>query len=421
MTGRSRWIAAVHDNSIPPPGLPRRLSFQHLLTGIGTGTYITGSAVFFTEVVGLRPTEIGLGLSIGAGASLFAAVPLGTFADRHDPRLIWAISSVVQAFLYALWPFVSGFVAFVALIVTLDLLATIGVSGRTVYAIEALSPETRVRAQAFARSWLNLGWTLGAGLASVALAVGSQLAYNIFVMTNAMILLVNGLLVLRLPSVVRTHAVAIKQNRLIVFKDGRFGAVVLVCSVLACYLTIVMQVVPLWVITRTDSPRWTVSVLMALNTIIAMAGQVAATRGTETVRGAGRTLMWSGIASAACGPVFFFSGWASAVGAFSLLVLGMTLATLAEIWYAAGSWTLSVNLAPVDMRGSYQGAFRMGRSAQSMVGPAALISLALATGGWGWFVISAMFLAAAFTVPRLAGWAERSRPDLDPAPSVSAS
>lgn len=46
-----------------PTILVRRLSAQSVLSAFGDGVFLTGSAVFFTQVVDLSAAQVGLGLS----------------------------------------------------------------------------------------------------------------------------------------------------------------------------------------------------------------------------------------------------------------------------------------------------------------------------------------------------------------------
>jgi hypothetical protein len=55
---------------LPPKGLPRAIAFQSAVIAIGGGTFLTGSVVFFTHVLGLSPVQIGVGLSIAGSTSL---------------------------------------------------------------------------------------------------------------------------------------------------------------------------------------------------------------------------------------------------------------------------------------------------------------------------------------------------------------
>lgn len=167
----------LRDNLIPPPGLPRRLAAQSVLGGIGFGTFLTGSAVFFTRVVGLRPHEIGIGLSLAAAIALITAVPLSSLTDRFGAQRMWVAGAIAQGLLFATWPFARGFWTYLLVIACVEIAATVAQAGRNVYLIEALEPETRVRTQAFTRSALNVGWSLGAGLAALALAIDTVPAY----------------------------------------------------------------------------------------------------------------------------------------------------------------------------------------------------------------------------------------------------
>ena len=57
----------------PPSRLAGRLSIQSLLFALGDGTFMAGSAVFFTKVVGLTGPQVGLGLTI-AGVAAFLSL-----------------------------------------------------------------------------------------------------------------------------------------------------------------------------------------------------------------------------------------------------------------------------------------------------------------------------------------------------------
>ena len=61
---------------------------------------MTGSAVFFTQVVGLSAAQVGLGLTIAGVASFIAAYPMGKVVDRFGPKRCWAISAAGQASLF---------------------------------------------------------------------------------------------------------------------------------------------------------------------------------------------------------------------------------------------------------------------------------------------------------------------------------
>ena len=52
-TRREPGAQSWWQRQLPPSPLARSLSVQSILFAVGEGTFITGSAVFFTQVVGL--------------------------------------------------------------------------------------------------------------------------------------------------------------------------------------------------------------------------------------------------------------------------------------------------------------------------------------------------------------------------------
>ncbi len=415
-------MGRLRENLVPPPGLPRALSLQSLLLGVGRGAFLTGSAVYFTKMVGLQPWEIGVGLSVAAGAAMVTSVPLSALADRRNPRRVWWAAALGEACLFALYPVAHGFWAFLGLVVAIELANTVANAGRNVYLIEALEPSTRVLTLAFGRSWLNVGWGAGAAMAGVALAFDTPAAYHMMVFVNVVVMLCNAVMVARvLPPTVHESQPRARHDRRIVFRDRPYLAVNGLLAVLAIHGTVSLEVAPLWMITHTDAPKWVLAVATAVNTVMATTMQVAMTRGSHTMAGALRVMRWAGWIGAACCPVFWLTGLTGGVVTIALLVLATILVTMSELWQSAAAWTLMVELAPPDRRGEYGGVWRLVNSAQHMVAPAALIALAVTTGGWGWGAIAAIFIAAALAAGPAVGWAERTRPTIRTTPAAPAS
>jgi len=80
----------------PPSPLAGRLAAQSLLFALGDGTFLTGSAVFFTQIVGLSAAQVGLGLTFGGIASFLAALPMGKLVDRFGPQRVLVGSQLVS-------------------------------------------------------------------------------------------------------------------------------------------------------------------------------------------------------------------------------------------------------------------------------------------------------------------------------------
>ena len=202
---RPRWRPA---QLLPPAGVPRTIAFQSALYAVGSGTFLTGSIVFFNRVLGLSPLQIGAGLSIAGLTGVLAALPLGGLTDRLGGRRAWVIGALVEGVAVAGYPLAGSFGEFIALMMVIALADALANSGRTVYTAEAIPAEGRVRTMAFARAYLNVGFTIGTGVGAAALALDSTAALDGMVLLNAAVLLLDALVVARFLPAVRQPAPA---------------------------------------------------------------------------------------------------------------------------------------------------------------------------------------------------------------------
>src|SRR3546814_20003215 len=93
---------------------------------VGDGTFMTGSAVFFTQVVGLSAAQVGLGLTIAGVAGFLAALPMGKLVDRFGPRRMWALSAAGQAAVFSVWPFLNDFQGYLAMAIVMAVTGSLG-------------------------------------------------------------------------------------------------------------------------------------------------------------------------------------------------------------------------------------------------------------------------------------------------------
>src|SRR5687768_4560007 len=167
-------FTAMLRHARPPSPLAGRLASQSLLFALGDGAFMTGSAVFFTQIVGLSAAQVGLGLTLAGVAAFLAALPMGKLVDHFGPKKMWAVSAVGQASMFALWPFITDFPGYVAMAVGMEVVGALGSAAHGAYTIDVLPPDERVRSRAYMYSALNVGFTLGALLGGVALAFDSN-------------------------------------------------------------------------------------------------------------------------------------------------------------------------------------------------------------------------------------------------------
>src|ERR1700712_333993 len=196
-----------------PTPLVRRLSTQSVLSAFGDGVFLTGSAVFFTQIVGLSAAQVGLGLTVAGVVTFLFAVPLGKLSDRLGAKRVWATASLLEAALYLVWLEVGGLATFIAMMVGLELVSTASRAARNAYRFDVFPREERVSSSAYFRAARNVGYTLGALLAGVALATNNNGVIRLVPVATAGLLLLNSVLVSRLPRA-GAHAEAEKQELL---------------------------------------------------------------------------------------------------------------------------------------------------------------------------------------------------------------
>ncbi|NYI45543.1 MFS family permease [Nocardioides aromaticivorans] len=415
----SRYISDRIARLAGPTPLVRRLSAQSVLSAFGDGVFLTGSAVFFTQIVGLSAARVGLGLSIAGAVTFLLAVPLGKLSDRFGAKRVWALASLVEALLYLAWLAVGGFATFVAMLVVLELVVTTSRSARNAYRFDIFPREERVSSNAYFRAARNVGYTLGALLAGVALATNDDAMIRAVPVATAALLVLNAVLVSRMPSVIHHTEEAPLEAALETVLDGGKGdkrsalrnrgyvAMAVLGGVLGTHQVLLNVVIPLWLVEETDAPRVLLAWLFGTNTVMAVLLQVAAARGITTVadslraqrRGAFFFVLSCGIVLVTHDTV----GWVTIV----LVWVGHVTVTGAELFQSAGEWGLQAELSDPARRGEYQGVSQLGYTLGTVWAPALYTFLAMHWGAQGWLVIAAIVLLAAVLIHPAARAAER--------------
>ena len=400
-----------------PSSLVRRLSVQSVLSAFGDGVFLTGSAVFFTQIVGLSAAQVGLGLTLAGVVTFCLAVPLGKLSDRFGAKRVWATASLVEAVLYLAWLLVGGMATFVAMLVVLELVVTTSRSARNAYRFDIFPREERVSSNAYFRAARNVGYTLGALLAGIALATNDDSVIRAVPVATAVLLLLNAFLVSRLPRAAHhaereaplEQAVEAAQDgeRRSALRNRGYLLMSVFGGVLATHQVLLNVVIPLWLVGETDAPRVLLAWLFGTNTVMAVFLQVAAARGITTVadslraqrRGAFFFVLSCGIVLVTHDTV----GWVT----IALVWIGHVTVTGAELFQSAGEWGLQAELSDPARRGEYQGVSQLGYTLGSVWAPAAYTFLAMEWGTPGWLLIGAIVVVAAVAIHPAARAAER--------------
>jgi len=306
-------------------------------------------------------------------------------------------------------------VAFVLMLATMAVVETAGRNGRNVYRIAVFPRDVRVRALAYQRAARNVGYTLGAGAAGVALGIGTREAILAIPLVTAGLLLVNALMIaLVLPALARDvpetspgPADAPAAVAPPAWRNTGFVVLSACNGVLSSNQVLLNVVVPLWLVERTDAPHTLLAWLFGTNTVLAVLLQVRASRGSETVPGALRAVRlagWSFVLSCLVISITHeTAGWVS----IALIWVGHVTITGAELWQSAADWGFQSELSDHRRLGDYQGVWGMGYQVEPIVFPALYTFLALQWGTPGWAVIAAIAVTAAAVAHPAARAAER--------------
>jgi MFS family permease len=396
---------------LPADPAQRSFALATLANTAGNGMFFTVSAIYFTQSVGLSPAQVGIGLTIAGLCGLVAGIPAGHLGDVRGPRNVLVGLALAEGAGVAAYALVDGFLAFVlvaSVVTTVDRSANAVRNGM----IAVLGgPGDRVRLRAYLRVVTNVGITVGAPIGGLALVADTHTAYLTVILVNAATFVVAALLILRVPPVPpRPHTG--DGPRLAVLRDRPFVLVAVVHAFLALHFALLDVALPLWIVHRTEAPKWLVAVLLLVNTVTVVAFQVRASRGVETVAQGAVALRRAGIVLAVACVIFAMSGGVSAPVAVTLLVVATLVHVTGELLQSAGGWAVSFGLAPEDRQGEYQGLFSTGFAATSMLAPAVLTALCVTWGWPGWIVLGAVFATAGVGIVPVVRRAEaRELPD----------
>lgn len=395
----SIWTTVRHQ-ATPPSPLAGRLATQSLLFALGEGTFMAGSAVFFTQIVGLTAAQVGLGLTIAGVAGFIAAYPMGLLVDRVGPKRCWAISSVGQASMFAVWPFIDNFAQYVAMAVVMDIIGALGGTAHGAYTIDVLPPGERVKSRAYMYSALNVGFTLGSLVGGIALAFESITLLTAVPWFTAAVFMFNAYnIATRLPKA--PHDLKTADERKVKIpgpgpmRNIGWLAVTVFTGVLWTNQVILNLVIPLWLVEKTDAPWVVLAFLFGTNTVMCIFLPMAAARGIKDTRTALRAIRISTVFFVVSCVITLSThesiGWVT----ITLFFLGHITLTGAELFLSAASWTFEAELMDPRRRGEYQGAAELGGTLGRVWAPAVFTFLAMNWGATGWLIIGGLITAAA--------------------------
>lgn len=389
----------------------RRMAAATLVSTFGNGLFMTLSALYFTRIVGLSVTQVGVGLTLAGALGVLASVQFGPVTDRVGAQRLFTVLLLADALGTASMSFITSFWAFLLVAGWVTVCDRGSSTARAAMYADILTPETRTPARAFLRAVTNVGIGAGSATAALALHVDTRGAYVAAILVDALTFVVAAVILRGLPDAHGPRRSGERRPRVPnpALRDGPYLLVTALNTVISLQFTILEIGLPLWIVDHTHAPRIMVSATLLLNTILVVGLQVRATRGITDVASAGRLVRRGAFLLAAAWILVALCaglpGWAAA----ALLVGALVVETAGEVLTSAAGWELSYVLADAGHHGAYQGVFNGGFSAASMLGPVVVAATALHFGLAGWAVLAAVFAGCGAALPPVAAWAATRR------------
>ncbi|MGW1915415.1 MFS transporter [Streptomyces sp. NPDC002076] len=365
-----------------------------LVDKTGAGLWQTSAALYFTHVEGLSPRSIGLLLGMAGTAGMAGAPLAGWLADHVSLRGLALAGYVYRAGAAVTLLVCHQFWSLLA-VMTLGSVGDRAAAVLQRLLVARVGMDDRVRFQAKARVATNIGFALGALGAGAAEAVGTDLAFHVILLTNALFFGTAAVLLRRL----RLHAAPCEPGEDAAppgakprygrgpWRDLSYLAFVLLEAPLFLDASLFNVALPLWLVSATRAPHELTAGLFLLNTVSVIVFQMRLSR-------LGRSIERTQAAVAATGAAFLLgcccaavAGHGGAITAAIALCGAAAAITVAEMLHALTSWELAVSLAPLSSRGAYIGVHGLAQSAERAGGPLLVTGAVLATGPTGWVTL----------------------------------
>ncbi|MFF5211961.1 MFS transporter [Streptosporangium sp. NPDC000396] len=371
-------------------------SFVH---SFGTGLFIAAGALFFTRVVGLPAPQVAGGLFAAAMTGLVAGVYVGRLADRWGPKRVQIGVAVCGTVVNTGLLLVDTFWTY--LLVSMLSGAVIAGSWSTLAPlVRGFGGPAPAVFRGYLRSVGNLAIALGTVAAGFAIQLDTRAAFLTVMICRSLTYLVSGLILLWLPPLTIEDSGGTLEGAgrgWAALRDRTYLTATAINAVMSLHFTVPTFLLPLWIVEHTSAPRWTISAVLVLNTILVVVLQVRISRNVADVPSAGRAMRWAGVTLWAGMLLMALAEGIPPWSAALLLTAGMIAYTLGEIWHSAASAEYSFGLAPAHAQGQYAGVFGLGHGLAEGVSPAVMSALPLALGLPGWLALATLLLATGLT------------------------
>jgi hypothetical protein len=386
----------------PREPVARALTTATAAAALSTGLFYAVSALYFTRVLGLSATTVGLGLTVAGGCGVVASYLAGWASDRASAEAIQRWTMVGQGLALLAYVLAAGALSFVVVACFAVGLRAAGGSARQALIARWFTGPERVVTRAGLRVVTNVGIGLGTVAAAATLVIDTAAAYRVTMAGAGVLVLVATVPLFRLGRQVPELADRLRPVATTVdgprgrspLTDRTYLGMVAMATVLAMNFGLQTVGIPLWVAGHTEAPEVVISLLMVVNTVFVAVFQVPASRGTHDIAVAGRAVRRAGLVLAVGCGLLAAAAYGGTGPAVVLLLLGALAIAAGEVLSEAGGWGLAFELADPRSAGAYQGVSQTGYAVAAMLAPSVVTLTAISHGTAGWLVLAGLFLAA---------------------------
>ncbi|GAB2730400.1 MFS transporter [Kitasatospora kifunensis] len=381
----------------PPGGRDARIMlFGQFLDRTGSGVWGAAAVLYFTFVSHLDGRQVGLLLGVAAVAGIAGSPLAGRLAERLPVRWLLIGCHLLRLGTMCLLLVCESFDALLP-VVALTCLGERAAKTLEMLFATRVAGERRTTYQALFRTVANAGYALGAGIAAIGLAVGTEDAYRALILCNALSFVLAAALVWRTHEPSGTERVVARAQQADTterpepapspWRDRGYLLFVLLDIPMNLDDSVLNVGLPLWLVHRTSAPHAFVPAFLLVNTVLVVVLQLRISAWAEGPRRAAAAVAVYGATMLLCCVVLAIATGGGAWSASIALLGAATLVTVAELMRSVSSWELAVRLAPPQARASYLGVAGMSQSVQKSVGPLLLTGAVLTTGPAGWLVL----------------------------------
>jgi MFS family permease len=361
--GVRRW---VHETA---GGLPRGFWFlwtNTLINRLGSFVLIL-LALYLTQVRGFTPAFAGLVIGLwGAGGAVGTLIG-GVLADRWGRKPTFVTALYVSAALMLTLGIVRGAPETAITVLALGMASEASRPAMTALMVDMVPPSDRLRAFSLNYWVINLGFAFAAITAGFVANVNFLLLFVIDAGTTIAAATVVAIAI-KEPAVRRAAGFTAAKSTVereaglrTVFRDRVFIAFVGVNLLTALVFAQHISTLPI-AMGRDGLAASTYGTVIALNGLLIVAGQLFMARVLRRFRHSTALA----IAAMVMGVGFGLTAFAHAPWFYAVTVL---VWTVGEMFNAPSNSTMNADLAPVALRGRYQGVFNLSWSAAGFLAP----------------------------------------------------